>query len=226
MSKRKPSNIIRVGDEDFNFDPRAKFVMRKTKRLNIEWNNKYNASKIDVPSSVQRRFTDMYLYYQNVDIVCQYNVQRLEIPHMNKIFLEIKDSIIDSDISWYKQFTQAIGRQEFYVKGYLTWSQEHFLELPGQTYIQREKCNKSKVSPFKCCYFSIDAFHDYYLQGWTKMESKTVMDEPDLIQIRYGQMRIFPDDFIHGGGFNNTGSDDNFRMQLLIIDDGRKLYKP
>ena len=79
--------------------------------MNIEWNNKYNASKINLPSSVQRKFDDMYLYYQNVNIVRQFNVQRLEIPHMNKIFLEIKDSIIDSDISWYRQFTQAIERQ-------------------------------------------------------------------------------------------------------------------
>ena len=62
----------------------------------------------------------MYLYYQNVDIVRQYNVQRLEIPHINKIFLEIKDSIIESDIRWYRQLTQAIGRQEFHVKSYLT----------------------------------------------------------------------------------------------------------
>ena len=45
------------------------------------------------------------------------------------------------------------------------------------------------------------------------MGSKTVMDKPDLIRIRYGQLRIFPGDFIHGGGFNNTGSDGNFRIQ-------------
>ena len=58
------------------------------------------------------------------------------------------------------------------------------------------------------------------------MDSRTVLDKPDLIRIRYGQMRIFPGDFIHGGGFKNTKSDGNFRMQLLIIDDGHKLYKP
>ena len=73
--------------------------------MNIEWNNKYNASKINLPSSVQRKFDDMYLYYQNVNIVRQFNVQRLEIPHMNKIFLGIKDSIIDSDTRRYEKFT-------------------------------------------------------------------------------------------------------------------------
>ena len=35
---------------------------------------------------------------------------------------------------------------------------------------------------------------------------------------------FFPGDFIHGGGFKNTGSDGNFCMQLLIIDNGHKLY--
>ena len=98
----------------------------------------------------------MYLYHQNTNIVRDFNVQRLEIPHMNSIFLEIKDSIIESDIRWYRQFTQAIGRQEFHVKGYLTWSQDQFLESPGQTYMQRGNEKRSKVSPFKCCYFSID----------------------------------------------------------------------
>ena len=39
-------------------------------------------------------------------------------------------------------------------------------------------------------------------------------------------MRIFPSDFIHGSGFKNIISDGNFRIQLLIIDDGHKLYKP
>ena len=192
MSKWKSSNVIlRVGDEDFNFDPRAKYSVKKTKRLNIEWNNKYNSSKIDLPSSVQMRFADMYLYYQNVDIVRKYNVQQLEIPHMNRLFLEINDSTIDSDINWYRKFTQAIGRQEFHVKGYLTWSQDKFLESPCQTYIQQGNDKRSNVSPFKCCYLSIDAFYDYYLQGWTKMKSKTVLDKSDLIRIRYGQMRIF-----------------------------------
>ena len=56
------------------------------------------------------------------------------------------------------------------------------------------------------------------------MESRTVMDKPDLIFIRYDQMRVLPGDFIYSGGFNNTGSDGNFRIQLLIIDEGHKLY--
>ena len=131
---------------------------------------------------------------------------------MNKIFLEIKDSIIESDIRWYRQLTQAIGRQEFHVKGYLTWSQYQFLESPGQTYIQRGNDKRTKVPPFKCCYFSIDSCHDHYLQGLTKMDNRTVLDKSDLIRIRYGQMRMIPGNFIHGGGFKNTNSDGNFRI--------------
>ena len=51
-----------------------------------------------------------------------------------------------------------------------------------------------------------------------------MLDKPDLILIRYGQMGIFPGDFIHGGGFNNTGSTSNYRIQLLIIEKGQKMY--
>ena len=48
---------------------------------------------------------------------------------MNKIILDIKNSVIDSEIRQYKEFTKAIGRQELYINGYLTWSQEHYLEV-------------------------------------------------------------------------------------------------
>ena len=151
MSKGKSSNVIvRVGNEEYNYDPISRFSISKTNILNIEWNNKYNASKIDLPCSVQNRLNDLFFYHQNANIVRKFNVQRLEIPYMNKIFLEIKDSIIESDIRWYRQFTQAIGRQEFHVKGYSTWSQDQFLESPGQTYIQRANNKRIKVSPFKC----------------------------------------------------------------------------
>ena len=37
---------------------------------------------------------------------------------MNKRILGIKNSVIDSDIKWHKEFTKAIGRQELCVKGY------------------------------------------------------------------------------------------------------------
>ena len=50
------------------------------------------------------------------------------------------------------------------------------------------------------------------------------MNKPKVIRIRYGQMRMFPGDFIHCGGFNNTESTGNFRIQLLIIDEGQKMY--
>ena len=227
MSKEKSSNVIVfVGDLDYNFDPRSRFAKKKTKSLNTEWNNKYNSSKIELPSSVQNRFNELWLYYQEANIVYDSNVQRLEIEEMNEIIVKIKDSIIESDRKWYKQFTQAIGRQEFHVKGFLTWSRSQFLESPNQTYIQRGHDSRTNVSPFKCCYFSIDPNHDYYLQGWTKQENRTVLNTPDLIRIRYGNMRIFPGDFIHGGGFKNTRSTGNFRIQLLIIDDGHKLYHP
>ena len=72
---------------------------------------------------------------------------------MNRIILEIKNSVIDSEIKWYKQFTKAIGRREFYVKDYLTWSKDHLLESPGQTNLKNGNNNVPNISPHKCCYF-------------------------------------------------------------------------
>ena len=68
--------------------------------MNIEWDNKYNASKIDLPSSVQRKFDEMNLYERNAIICHGVNVQRLEIRQMNIIILEIKNSVIDSERKW------------------------------------------------------------------------------------------------------------------------------
>ena len=69
---------------------------------------------------------------------------------MNRIILEIKNSVIDSEIKWYKQFTKTIGRREFYVKGYLTWIQDHYLELPGQTNLRHGNDNVPNILPHKC----------------------------------------------------------------------------
>ena len=63
---------------------------------------KYNASKIDLPSRVQSRFNDLYLFYQQAKIVYESNVQRYEIQQMIEIFVDIKDSIIESDRRWYR----------------------------------------------------------------------------------------------------------------------------
>ena len=37
-------------------------------------------------------------------------------------------------------------------------------------------------------------------------------------------MRIFPSDFIHDDGFKNTESTGNYRIQLLIMIEGKKMY--
>ena len=75
MSTGKQSNVIvRVRGEDYNYDPRSRFSVKKTKILNIEWNNKYHASKIDLPSSGQKKLHEMYLYEQNAHICSEENV--------------------------------------------------------------------------------------------------------------------------------------------------------
>ena len=94
-------------------------------------------------------------------------------------------------------------------------SQEYGLKVPGKTQLSFDSV--PHISPLKCCYFSIDENHDYYLQAWNRKEtSDTKFYPPDLIRVRYGQMRIFPDDLIHGSGFNNISLNNNFRIQLLI----------
>ena len=79
-----------------------------------------------------------------------------------------------------------------------------------------------------CCYFSIDEKHDYYLQAWSLKESRESkeieLNLPDIICVRYNQMRIFPGNLVHTGGFNNTSSNGNFRTQLLIIEEGQRNY--
>ena len=134
---------------------------------------------------------------------------------MNQTFQNIKNSKHDSDIKWYKEFAKAIGRQELHVRGCLTWCQEYYLEVPNQTTLSYD--DVPGFLHYKCCYFSIDENHDYSLQAWNRKEtSDTKFYPPDLIRVRYGQMRIFPDDLIHGSGFNNISLNNNFRIQLLI----------
>ena len=62
----------------------------------------------------------MYLFQQTTPIKYEENVQRFEIEYMNKVFVDLKKSNIDSEINFYKEFTKAIERKQFYIKGYLT----------------------------------------------------------------------------------------------------------
>ena len=76
------------------------------------------------------------------------------------------------------------------------------------------------MSPSKISFFSIDEIHDYYLQAWECLSKTDTIKlvEPDLVRIRYQNMRIFPDNFIHREGFRNVISTGNFRIQLMIMD--------
>ena len=50
------------------------------------------------------------------------------------------------------------------------------------------------------------------------------MNLPDLIRVRYNQMRMLSGDLVHTGWFNSTSSNSNFRIQLLIIEEGQRNY--
>ena len=81
----------------------------------------------------------------------------------------------------------------------------HELDFPGKRTLNQFPDQNYTCFPSKCCYFSIDEKHDYYLQGWTNNEKSSIqLDDPDLIRIRYDEIRILNGEFIHGGGFKNT----------------------
>ena len=135
-------------------------------------------------------------------------MQRYKIRHINKIILGIKNSVIDSEIK-NKEFTKAIGRQNFYVKGYLTWSEENYLEVPGRTQLSYDGVEDN--SPYNWCYFSIDEKYTTISKDWSLKESRVIkLNLPDLIRFRYNRMIIFPGDLVHAGGFNDTSLNGNF----------------
>ena len=60
----------------------------------------------------------MYTFHQKVETKYNENAQRFEIEYMNDVFVGLKNSIIDSDMTFYEDFTTAIGRNQLYVKGF------------------------------------------------------------------------------------------------------------
>ena len=113
------------------------------------------------------------------------------------------------------------------MKGYLVWSRKHLLQPLGIVTIYPRGSN-SGVSPSKIYFFSVDEMHDYYLQTWDFFISKTdtfKLVKPDLVRIRYQNMRIFPGNFIHGEGFKDEISTGNFRIQLMIMNTNIRISK-
>ena len=74
---------------------------------------------------------------------------------MNDIFVELQESTIDSDIKFYKEFTTAIGRKDFHVKGFLTWSLSHHLDVPGKTTLNQ----LAHATNYTCFPQSVVIFH-------------------------------------------------------------------
>ena len=75
------------------------------------------------------KFNMMQFFYPNEGTFKVSNVHRYELIVINQTFRDIKNSRNDSDVKWYKEFTNAIWRQEFYVKYFLTWIQEHYFKI-------------------------------------------------------------------------------------------------
>ena len=68
-------------------------------------------------------------------------------------------------------------------------------------------------------HFSVDPCSDYYLQVWkNSISSSKTLQNPELVRVKYGTMRMFPGSTIHGGGFKNLNSKGNSRIQLYTVD--------
>ena len=119
-----------------------------------------------------------------------------------------------------------VGTTSLYVKEYLVWSRQYLLEPSGITTIYPSGFN-SGVSPSKFCLFSVDEMHDYYLQAWECLSKTNTfkLAEPDLVRIRYQNMRNVFVNFIHGEGFRNEISTSNFCIQLMIMDINNRISK-
>ena len=64
---------------------------------------------------------------------------------------------------------------------------------------------------------SVDPKHDYYLQIWKNSTTKCkTLQCLELVRVKHGFVRIFPGSTIHGGGFLNSKSTGNARIQLHV----------
>ena len=145
------------------------------------------------------------------------NVQRIELLDMEEYFNTLKNSKLTSDETFYKQFAKAVSQHDFIVKGYLTWSLRHEFQKPTEV-VMHPDCNSDvSVSPLKICFLSVDPKHDYYLQIWKNSTTRCqTLQCPELVRVKHGFVRIFPGSTIHGGGFLNSNSLGNARIQLHV----------
>ena len=75
------------------------------------------------------------------------------------------------------------------------------------------------MPPMKIYFLSVDPYNRYYLQVWKNgISSSKTLQNPELVRVKYGNMRICPGSIIHEGGFENLESKGNFCIQLHIFD--------
>ena len=73
------------------------------------------------------------------------------------------------------------------------------------------------VPPMKMCFLSVDPDHDYYLHVWkNSISSFKILQNLELVRVKYGNMRIFPGTTIHRCRFKIMISNKHFRSQLHI----------
>jgi len=218
MTKNKKVKTYKVGDDDHTACPRSSARKKAFVKANSKWDAEFFSTKFEIPNNVLNGFIAMNSKYHGDKITNRTeNVQRVELLNMEQHFNTLKNSKLTSDESFYKQFADAVGQHDFIVKGYLTWSLRHEFQKPTEV-VMHPDCNSDvSVSPLKICFLSVDPKHDYYLQIWKNSTTKRkTLQCPELVRVKHGFVRIFPGSTIHGGGFLNSKSLGNARIQLHV----------
>ena len=218
MTKNKKVKTYKVGDDDHTACPRSSAKKKTFVKANSKWDAELFSTRFEIPNNVLNGFIAMDLKYDGDKITNRTeNVQRIELLDMVEHFNTLKNSKLTSDDTFYKQFAKAVGQHDFIVKGYLTWSLRHEFQKPTEVVMHPDVNSDVSVPPLKICFLSADPKHDYYLQIWKNSTTKhKTLQCPELVRVKHGFVRIFPGSTIHGGGFLNSKSTGNARIQLHV----------
>ena len=143
---------------------------------------------------------------------------------MEEHFNTLKNSKLPFDTSIFNQVAKTVGQKDFVVKVFLAWSLNHQFEKP--TKVEMYPDRQSNIYIYICVcmpsmkiyFLSVDPYNRYYLQVWKNdISSSKTLQNPELVRVKYGNMRICPGSIIHEGGFENLESKGNFRIQLHIF---------
>ena len=142
--------------------------MRISKDLNNLYDSEYNSKKLLLPEDVLDQFKEFYFRFRGNNPNLNQNIQREEIPEMDRHFKNLKNSNYSFESSFYNDIAEVIGQINFVIKGYLTWSLNHQYEYPATIQMFPFRGDMA-LPPMRICFLSVDQSNDCYLQVWKKV---------------------------------------------------------